>query len=260
MKTGSTIVWITTLIATIAGAPAKQTFLETSIEPIVSQWAAERQAVAFLKAQLVAQGQTIAPAQPKDIERLKSQWETHKVMAQFEEIQQASMKPPSQGYISVHRGSLHGPLVGFLAADKIVDTWMEATKYSIAERGLPVTQIDVADSAFRMCVAVGPLGESIGPSMAAFHHARHVPSGQPEAGPRWSKELHTFIMTSVFSLNVNSKELTIHWINPNGDSPRTMIVMAHQRVFYTGDITAFEHALGSPALVVAFRWVEDLID
>jgi len=140
---------------------------------------------------------------------------------------------------------------------------MDATKYTIAESDRAVMHIDVANSFLRLCVAGDPFGESIGPGMKAFHLSRHVPVlpgdvGQPEAGPRWSPELNAFIMTSAFSLNCESKEITVYWVNSDGDSPRTLIAFARQRVFYTGDtgdVSAFEVA-GSGAEVVAFNWIE----
>ncbi|KAF8205292.1 hypothetical protein K438DRAFT_1579415, partial [Mycena galopus ATCC 62051] len=160
------------------------------------------------------------------------------------------------GYISVHRGDSRGPFLGFLAANKIVETRDEATTYTIAETDRSVTHIAVADSSLRLCVAAGPFGESIGPTMKAFHLSRHAAffprlrAGNSEPGPHWSVELDAFISTSVFSLNHDSKELTVQWVNPDGDSPRTMIVVAHQRVFYTGDVSAFEDVAGSNVEVV----------
>jgi hypothetical protein len=92
-------------------------------------------------------------------------------------------------------------------------------KYTIAEPDRSATHIDVADSSQRMCVAVGPFGEFIGPSLKAFHLARHAPKGKTpspalektridstcnidkvEAGPHWSLELNAFIMTSAVRL------------------------------------------------------------
>ncbi|KAJ7701076.1 hypothetical protein B0H17DRAFT_1195372 [Mycena rosella] len=42
-------------------------------------------------------------------------------------------------------------------------------------------------------------------------------------------------MTSVFSLNPTSREITVRWTNPHSDSPRTVMVLAQNRVFSTGD-------------------------
>ncbi|KAJ6595518.1 hypothetical protein DFH09DRAFT_142161 [Mycena vulgaris] len=63
-------------------------------------------------------------------------------------------------------------------------------------------------------------------------------------------------MTSVFSLNPKSSEITVHWTNPNGESPRTVIVVARGRVFYTGDVSVFKTTLNAGTHVVAFNWVE----
>ncbi|KAJ7785286.1 hypothetical protein DFH07DRAFT_948360 [Mycena maculata] len=252
MKLGLAIFLAATLlqVATVTGTQVAKAEFKTLPERLVSQWATERLA-ALLEVQLAAQA--VAPAQHDDIEHLESQWAAQQAASEL--LDTDSIPRGQSGYISVHLGGSYGPIAGFLATNKIVETWTEATKYHIEEPDLPVTQIDVADLGLRMCVAVGPFGENIGPSMPAFHHARHAPSVQVEAGPHWSKELHAFIMTSVFSLDPESKEITVRWINPEGDSPRTVIAMAHERVFYTGDMAAFERQAGI-AEVVAFRWVE----
>ncbi|KAJ7485729.1 hypothetical protein FB451DRAFT_1432520 [Mycena latifolia] len=285
MKTGFTLFLAASLLVTVTGTPVASA---ASKDRIMSQWNAERQAVALLESQLAARGQGITPAQREDIARLESQWasrlaaeltgrESSGIRLETDHLESDSAAKniqfyPAQevlalqaaltararlvnaqtGYISVHRGGPDGPFLGFLTADKIVPTRAAATKYAITSPNLPVTQIDVADAPLRMSVAAGPLGEYIGPSKGAFHFARHVPTGELEAGPRWSPELHAFVMTSVFSLNPVSSEITVRWTNPNGDAPRTVIAFARKRVFYTGDVSG----LAKDAEVVAFNWVE----
>ncbi|KAJ7104395.1 hypothetical protein B0H15DRAFT_942389 [Mycena belliarum] len=280
MKTGSTLVLTAHFLALVARTPFVNAGLDKAV---ISQWDAERQAVALLDSKFAAQGQGVASARPGDIMRLKSQWksrlsaerllgpvwdlDTEEFIRKIRRPQyttqqgvtsQAPLEASSRlanaklGYISVHSGGPNGPFLGFLDADKIVPTRTAATKYAIAAPHLSATQIDVADAPLRMCVAVGPLGESLGRNKAAFHSARHIPTGAPDTGPRWSPTLNTFVMTSVFALDPASREITVHWTNPNGDMPRTVIALARERVFFTGDASAF----AEDAEVVAFNWVE----
>ncbi|KAF7345339.1 hypothetical protein MSAN_01910800 [Mycena sanguinolenta] len=255
MKTGFTFVFVAGLLLTVSGTP-----VGSDTPKMVSHWAAERQAVALREARS-AKAKVLAPAQREDIARLESQWagrETRLALDDFLQSQQPLLyaSRPQTGYISVHRGDSHGAFIGFLAANKIVETRDKAPIYTIAEPDRSITHIDVANSPFQLCVSAGPFGESIGPSMNAFHLSRHAPNGKSEAGPRWSPELNAFIMTSAFSLNRESTEITVHWVNPDGDSPRTMIAVAQHQVFYTGDLSAFEKVTGSGVELVAFNWIE----
>ncbi|KAJ6615131.1 hypothetical protein B0H10DRAFT_86401 [Mycena sp. CBHHK59/15] len=181
----------------------------------------------------------------------------------------AHLSPRSIGYISVHVEGIHGPRVGFLSTNKVVWTIADATKYAIAG-GLdePRLRIDVAGSgALQLCVAAGLYGEFLGHGKKAFHHARHtrgthlgqrpVSSIARKAGELgWAKDLNTMVQTSAFSVDSRTKEIEVHWANPDGSSPRTFIAMARHRVFFTGDLAAFEKELGSSAELASFRWVE----
>ncbi|KAF7336174.1 hypothetical protein MVEN_02164900 [Mycena venus] len=251
MKTAATLLFAASVLVTVCASPVAN----AANSEIVSRWAAERQAVTLREVASAAKGQGIAPAQREDIVRLESQWaaavqQQSVSLDDFPHPQQPfTLSPlnrpsrPQTGYISVHQNNSHGPFIGFLAANKLVETRMEATKYSIAEPDRP-------------------FGESIGPAMKAFHLARHAPRGTFDDGPRWSAELNAFILTSAFSLNPESKEITVHWVNPHGDSPHTMIaltlVQQQRRVFYTGDVSAFEGVVGAGSSVelAAFNWVE----
>ncbi|KAJ7255807.1 hypothetical protein B0H12DRAFT_1112927 [Mycena haematopus] len=205
--------------------------------------------------------QIASPAQREDIARLEAQWAGRATRNDFSQLQQPLAYPsrPQSGYISVHRGDSHGSFLGFLAVNMVVETREEATTYTIAEPDHFITHIDVTDSSFQLCVSAGPFGEFIGPSMNAFHLSRHAPKRKPEAGLFWSSELNAFIITSAFSLNRDSKEITVHWVNPDGEFPHTMIAVAEHRVFYTGNVSAFEEVAGSGVEMVAFNWVETRI-
>ncbi|KAJ7185283.1 hypothetical protein C8R46DRAFT_1185067 [Mycena filopes] len=215
-----------------------------------------------------------APAQKGDIARLEAQWRTRLPQQQPFPLTSPDIdvSRPRTGHISVHRNTAHGPFLGFLTANKIVQSALEATNYTITiplsanpPRAAVTHDIDVADSSrFQMCVAVGPLGASLGPALWAFHFARHaervdVTEGEEGREPRWAPDLNTFVMTSVFALDPESSEITVRWRNPDGEYPQTTIALAHERVFYTGDMSAFRKVVGrrkSTVQVVAFNWVE----
>ncbi|KAJ7119946.1 hypothetical protein C8R43DRAFT_1152180 [Mycena crocata] len=248
MKAAFTLFLAANVLGMVTGTPVANAHSGSTKQPM--SWSAQRLAIAP-----TYRGETFAPAERRDIQQLESRWNAGLLTAQ-----QPSVLPEffAQQGISVHRGDSHGPFIGFLAANKIVKNRKAATKYSIAEPHLPSTQIDVLGTSLQMCVAVGPFGEYIGPSVSAFHFARHAPAGAGKSavGPHWVEDLQAFVMTSAFSLNQESREISVQWINPDAASPRTMIAMAYDRVFYTGDIAAFEQVLGSKPEIVAFNWVE----
>ncbi|KAJ7796934.1 hypothetical protein B0H14DRAFT_3874609 [Mycena olivaceomarginata] len=268
MKITLVLVACASFLLTVSGSPVANAGSNSSRIAYASRWAAELQALSLAEAAgLAPKGRRgTAPAHREDIARLESQWAERATAEEgFPHLPNdvsRDQRPlvetsrPQSGYISVHRGNSHGPFLGFLATNKVFETRTDAIAYSIAEPESSVTHINVVDSSLQMCVAAGPFGEFIGPSTKAFHLPRHAPGGN-EKGPRWSPELNTFILTSAFSLNPDSKEITVHWVNPDGDSPPTTIALADERVFYTGDVSAFEEVVGgSDVEVVAFNWVE----
>ncbi|KAJ7308715.1 hypothetical protein DFH08DRAFT_823743 [Mycena albidolilacea] len=111
-----------------------------------------------------------------------------------------------------------------------------------------VTHINVLDSSLEMCMVTGPFGEFIGPSMKAFHLPRHAP-GVPICSLVLSPHPSDLRITQ-FSLNPDSKEITVHWVSPDGDSPRTTIVLADEHVFYTSDVSAFEEVVAGSSVEV----------
>ncbi|KAJ6624268.1 hypothetical protein B0H10DRAFT_2212991 [Mycena sp. CBHHK59/15] len=164
----------------------------------------------------------------------------------------SSFTPLDRIHIRTRRGDPRPPR-RFLSTNKVVWTIADATKYAIAG-GLdePRLRIDVAGSgALQLCVAAGLYGEFLGHGKKAFHHARHtrgthlgqrpVSSIARKAGELgWAKDLNTMVQTSAFSVDSRTKEIEVHWANPDGSSPRTFIAMARHRVFFTGDLAAFE--------------------
>ncbi|KAJ7064667.1 hypothetical protein C8F01DRAFT_771506 [Mycena amicta] len=227
---------------------------------MVSRWIEERRAVDLRESNSAAQGERGGvSAQREDIARLRSQWEQAAAQPDTQ-VRLTTTTPvltgPSRGLISVHNATRDGPFLGFLAANKLVRARDSATIYSIEDPAEPLTHIDVINSNLSLCIAVGPFGESLGPSKQDFHFSRHAASGTQEAGPHWNTPLHTYIQTSVFSVNAESREIIAHWANPDGDSLQVVIAHAIDRVFYTGDISAFERVLGKKTDVVAFNWAE----
>ncbi|KAJ7136575.1 hypothetical protein C8R44DRAFT_948102 [Mycena epipterygia] len=271
MKTGFTLLLFASLLVKVSGSPASSGSESVSPKTLrASQWA---RAIALLESQTARTGISHAPAGSENIVGLESQEPSG--APKYEEV--------LNGYIAVHRIAPSrpglGPFVGFLSANKIAGSRAEATRYTVADPARSGTHIAVADGSGRMGVAVGPFGPTLGPSQKSFHFARHVPAGtsstpyrrkkdeerkrlitgnaDADAVLRWSPDLNSFVMTDVFALNHGTAEITVGWVNPDGESLCTFTVLSHNRIFYTGDagLAVFEDEDERGAEVVGLYWV-----
>ncbi|KAF7316542.1 hypothetical protein MIND_00173500 [Mycena indigotica] len=189
-----------------------------------------------------AAGQRGAVAQQHDITRLRSQWEA---VLNSQVRLTTPLTSPTLGIISVHLKTNDRPFVGFLAENGLVPLQNAAPIYSIDSPTAPLIQIDVFPSAnISLAIAVGPFGETLAPTKHNFHFSRYVQN----AG-------QTRVLTH-FSLSPDSREITPKWVNPDGVSPQVSIVHAFNRIFYTGDVSAFERVLGKTANIVTLNWIE----
>ncbi|RXW20999.1 hypothetical protein EST38_g4859 [Candolleomyces aberdarensis] len=160
----------------------------------------------------------------------------------------------SKGYIGVHKESIAGPLLGYLDCYKVVPTKNEATLYSFTVSG-PVMEIQVVGSQERMAVVAGPLGNDVGPYSKNFHLPRHTQfSSIPGSGPNHDKLQAYLYETSVFSHSPDGGEIEVQWVNTNGQYTNTEIALMDDRIYYTGDISAFRSYTNMKVDHLAFKW------
>lgn len=164
-------------------------------------------------------------------------------------------KQTAIGHIAIHKGNVNGAVLGFLDNHKIVKSAEQAPKYAYILTG-PLSEIRVLGSdGLRMCVITGMYGQSLGAMSKNFHLPRYTSlSTKPGDRPLQDHKGATHFETSVFSIDPDTHEIDIQWVNPDGSLPPVHIVLMDERIFYVGDVMAFRDYTDAVVTPVVFRW------
>ncbi|EDR11246.1 uncharacterized protein LACBIDRAFT_324860 [Laccaria bicolor S238N-H82] len=140
-------------------------------------------------------------------------------------------KQTAIGHIAIHKGNVNGAVLGFLDNHKIVKSAEQAPKYAYILTG-PLSEIRVLVRMHRFHAMWRADGSVLG-------RARRVFVSKPGDRPLQDHKGATHFETSVFSIDPDTHEIDIQWVNPDGSLPPVHIVLMDERIFYVGDVMAF---------------------